>query len=400
MSARHVPTNVPESETALQRDLQPNERPIPMRTTTICVASIAAIALIAAACGEQGPSADKLNQQNPTGGAGGVAGTGATTGGTSAATGGTAATGGATPSGGTGGVGATGGAVPSGGTGGEGMAGAGPLGGSGGADPTGGSAGSGMETGGSAGVGMGGMAGSSGGTGPIGPYDPRSGSFKMLVYSQTLAFRHDASIATGKTMVQQIAQERVFEIKLTENTADITAQALAEYEVVFFLNSTGEIFSATERTVFEEWITTKNGGFVGVHSATDTANSWSFYKELTGQYYNLHEICCSQANIQWDQAALNHPTVRGLPSPWTRSEEWYNFDQNAVWSAKPGFTILSRVTVANKSRPVSYVREFGNFRSFYTSLGHEGVVFQDANVKKHVTAGIMWAARREHLLPQ
>jgi type 1 glutamine amidotransferase len=271
-----------------------------------------------------------------------------------------------------------------------------PLGGTGGSEVTGGSAGS-EVTGGTGGSGM---TGGSGGAPPAGPYDPRSGSFKMLVYSQTLVFRHDQSIATGKTMVQQIAQERGFEIKITENTQDITPQALADYEVVFFLNPTGEVFSATERTVFQEWITTKNGGFVGVHSATDTANTWAFYKELTGQYYNLHEVCCSQQNIQWDAAGLSHPTARGLPNPWTRSEEWYNFDQNSVWSAKPGFLILNRVTVANKNRPVSFVREWGNFRSFYTSLGHEGVVFQDANVKKFVTAGIMWAARREHLLPQ
>jgi type 1 glutamine amidotransferase len=372
-----------------------------MRTSSIHVASI--VALIASACGTSGPSAEELNQNRPTGGAGGVGPSGASgataTGGTAAtATGGSAgtATGGtaATATGGTAGS-------ATGGTDMGGIGGTVPLGGTGGSDVTGGSAGSGTDTGGSsAGVGMGGTAGSSGGTGPIGPYDPRSGSFKMLVYSQTLAFRHNESIATGKTMVQQIAQERGFEIKLTENTQDITAQGLAEFEVVFFLNPTGEIFSSTERMVFEEWVTTRNGGFVGVHSATDTAQSWGFYKELTGQYYNLHEICCSQANIQWDQAALNHPTVRGLPSPWTRSEEWYNFDSNASWSAKPGFLVLSRVTVANKSRPVSYVREFGNYRSFYTSLGHEGVVFQDANVKKHVTAGIMWAARREHLLPQ
>ncbi len=359
-----------------------------MRTTSIKIASL--VALIAAACGTSGPSADDLNDKGmPSGGtvgSGGTAGTGVTSGTAGAgavANGGT----GAVP---TGGGGA--GAVPTGGT-----SGAGPVGGTGGADPVGGSAGSGMETGGGAGVGM---TGGSGGTGPITPYSPRSGPFKVLVYSQTLVFRHEQSIATGKTMVQQIAQEQGFEIKLTENTQDITAQALAEYEVVFFLNPTGEIFSSSERMIFQEWMTTMNGGFVGVHSATDTANTWAWYKELTGQYYNLHEVCCSQQNIQWDQAGLSHPTARGLPNPWTRSEEWYNFDQNSVWSAKPGFLILNRVTVANKNRPVSFVREWGNFRSFYTSLGHEGVVFQDANVKKFVTAGIMWAARREHLLPQ
>jgi type 1 glutamine amidotransferase len=87
-----------------------------------------------------------------------------------------------------------------------------------------------------------------------------------------------------------------------------------------------------------------------------------------------------------------------LPNPWLRSEEWYNFNRSAQWSTKTGFTILSRVTVNNVSRPVSYVREFGNWRSFYTSLGHQGSTFQDADVKKHVAAGIMWAVRRDHLL--
>lgn len=136
-----------------------------------------------------------------------------------------------------------------------------------------------------------------------------------------------------------------------------------------------------------------------MHAATEAASGWQFYKELTGQYAGPHEICCGQADIEWDEAALNHPTARGLPNPWTRTEEWLHVDQSAVWSAKPGFMILSRVTVADETWPVSFVREWGNFRSFYTSLGHEGATFQDAAVKRHVTAAIMWAARREHLLP-
>jgi len=274
------------------------------------------------------------------------------------------------------------------------MGGSGPSGGSG---ATGGSAGSGMETGGTAGVGLTGGTGGSGGT-IIPPYGPRSGPFKMLVSSQILlGFKHDDSIVTGTTMLQQIAQEMNFEVKFTENTEDITPEGLAQYEVVFFLNTAGEIFSSTERMVFEEWMTTKNGGFVGVHSATDTAASWLFYKEVTGQYHNLH-YSTRTADIEWDEAALNHAAVRGLPSPWTRSEEWFLFNDVAVWSAKPGFLVLSRVTLGEETQPVSFVREWGNFRSFYTSLGHAGATFQDANVKKHVTAGIMWAARREHLL--
>jgi type 1 glutamine amidotransferase len=304
------------------------------------------------------------------------------TGGTGAvATGGT----GAVATGGGGGIGA----VPTGGTGG-----ADPVGGAAGA-PVGGSAGSGMQTGGTAGSGN---TGGTGGMPPAGPYDPRSGTFKMLVYSRTVAFRHTDSIGTGKTMLQQIATEQGFTITATETNTDITPAGLAQYEVVFFMNPTGDIFNATEQQTFEDWMTTKNGGFAGVHSATDTENGWAFYSEVTGQYYDLHEPCCSQASIQWDPGASGHVAVQGLPSPWQRSEEWYNFNRNAEWSVKPGFQILSRVTVNNVARPVSYTRQWGNFRAFYTSLGHQGSVFQDANVKKHVAAGIMWAARREHLL--
>jgi len=240
--------------------------------------------------------------------------------------------------------------------------------------------------------------GGSGGAPPAGPYTPREGTFKMLVYSGTKAFRHTDSINTGKTMLRQIAMEQGFTITETEVNTDITAAGLAQYEVFFSMNSTGDIFNNTEQQAFETWMTTKNGAFAGVHSATDTESGWTFYSEVTGQYYDLHEPCCATASIQWDAAATNHPAAKGLPNPWSRSEEWYNFNRSSQWSVKEGFTVLSRVTVANVSRPVSYVRQYGNWRSFYTSLGHQGSTFQDANVKKHVAQGIMWAARREHLV--
>jgi type 1 glutamine amidotransferase len=61
-------------------------------------------------------------------------------------------------------------------------------------------------------------------------------------------------------------------------------------------------------------------------------------------------------------------------------------------------TVIVLVTASTGgTRPVSYIREWGNFRSFYTSIGHESDAFEDADVKRHVAAGIMWAVRREAL---
>jgi type 1 glutamine amidotransferase len=220
----------------------------------------------------------------------------------------------------------------------------------------------------------------------------------MLVYSITKAFKHD-SIAAGQTMLQDIGKAQGFEVTVAQNNSEITAAGLEKYEIVFFMNSTGDIFNETEQKAYETWITTKNGAFAGVHAATDTESGWAFYKEVTGQYYDQHDPVVAPGTIQWQAGAMEFIAVKGLPSPWQRNEEWYRFNSYTTWSQKAGFKVLSLVTTSGGgTRPVSYIREYGNFRSFYTSLGHEAGAFQDTNVRKHVAAGIMWAVRREALL--
>jgi type 1 glutamine amidotransferase len=326
-----------------------------------------AIALIAAACGD-GLTADKLNDKLTGGSAGTAAGTA--------------------------GAGAVGGAM-------------------GGTPSTGGMAGTGVTTGGGAGVSAGtagagaagGAAGTTGasatgGTGGIvepGPYDARTGTFKMLVYSITKAFEHP-SIPAGQQMLRDIAQDYGFEITVATDNSQITLEGLSQYEIVFFMNCTGDIFNSAEEAAFEEWMTTRNGAFAGAHSATDTERDWQFYKEVVGQYYDLHDNV-SPGTIQWESAALGFVAVQGLPSPWQREEEWYRFNSYQDWSSKEGFTILSKVTTnGGGTRPVSYTRQYDNFRSFYSSIGHEARAFQDADVQKHFAAGIMWAVRREALV--
>jgi type 1 glutamine amidotransferase len=251
-------------------------------------------------------------------------------------------------------------------------------------------------TGGVGGTNAGGTGGAStGGAPPVGPYEPRSGSFKMLGYSRTTGYRHD-SISAGKQLLMQIAAEQGFEIKFTETNEDITLEGLSQYEIVFFMNTSGDIFNQTEEQAFEEWMTTKNGAFAGVHSATDTENGWRFYSEVTGQYYNNHGTCCPSGQILIAENASDFPAFTGLPNPWIRTEEWFNFNEAAAWSLKPGFKILAEH--GEDRQPVTWVREFGNFRSFYSSIGHQGSTFQEPLVKKHLTGGIMWAVRREHLI--
>lgn len=308
--------------------------------------------------------------------------------------------GGAAPVGGAGGAGDPGGAgggstAGVGGNGSGGTAGgAGGASGGAGGTPSGGSGGGAGGAGGRGGAPSGGAGGAGGATGF---YAPRSGTFKMLAYSKTAAFRH-GSIAAGHAMLDQIALEQGFTVEHTETNAFLGR--LNEFEILFFMNPTGDIFTTQEQQTFENWMT-NGGAFAGVHSATDTENGWAFYSEVTGQYYNGHGNQNTAGQIRFENAALNHPAVAGLPNPWQRNEEWYVFNQWQTWSAKPGFIVLGRLVASN--HPIVYAREWGGFRSFYTAIGHDTTVFRANNqfpedVKKHLTGGIMWAVRREHLI--
>ncbi len=344
---------------------------------SVFTASLAALASFA--CGPSGPNLEDLNNggsgSTPQGGSSGSTSTTGASGSTP--------TGGSTPN-------------PTGGSAGSSSAGAGPMGGTASAGDTG--------TGGT-GV-TGGTAGTGGIIEPPGPFSPRSGSFKMLVYSKTTAFRHGGSIDSGKVMLQQIANEQGFEVKATETNEDFTANGLKQYEIVFFLNVTENadigVFSAEEKQAFDDWMTMGNGAFAGVHAATDgLATRWPFYKDMTGQNYNGHGNQNELGRIDFEAAAITHPAIAGLPNPWERSEEWYKFDNHLQWSTQPGVQVLGRKQA--DGQPIMWVREHATYRMFYTGLGHDAVVFKSAqdtngNMKKHLTGGIMWSVRREHCL--
>jgi type 1 glutamine amidotransferase len=334
-------------------------------------------------------------------------------GGSHAAEGATAGSGsGAGPmNGGASGVGSGGSAQAGTGSGGSAQAGTGSGGssqaggGSGGsAEPGAGGAGSvqaGTGGGDTADAGMGGSDSADAGAGGAGssdsPFAPRTGSFQMLVYWETKGFMH-SSIEAGQVMLAEIAAEQGFELAMIDtDEEEITLELLSNYEIVFFLNTSGDIFDDTEQQAFQDWMTTRMGAYAGVHSATDTEANWLFYQEVTGQYHDGHtSVIPGEILIQ--DSAREFPGMENLPNPWTRNEEWFAFDDHEEWSVKPGFTILARRAANN--HPVSWVREHENFRAFSTSLGHESQAYDDDLVKTHIAGGIMWAVRREHLFQE
>jgi type 1 glutamine amidotransferase len=121
------------------------------------------------------------------------------------------------------------------------------------------------------------------GAGAIAQTAPR---FAVLVLSKTTGFRHD-SIPEGIAAIKALGADHGFSVDSTEDTTRFTDVELARYKVVVFLSTTGNIFADDEKVAFERYIRS-GGGFVGIHSASDTEYQWAWYGRLIGAYFASH----------------------------------------------------------------------------------------------------------------
>lgn len=216
----------------------------------------------------------------------------------------------------------------------------------------------------------------------------------VLVFSRTLGYRHDA-IARGVAALAELGEEHGFRVSHTEDAARFEDSALATFDVVVFLCTTGDVLNEDEQAAFQRFVQ-RGGGFVGVHSAADTEYDWPWYGELVGAYFQAHPPV--QSARLWLENG-DHPANAGLPESWVRSDEWYAFRTNP----RPNVTVLLRLDESSYApghagmgddHPIAWAHEFEGGRAFYTALGHTRESYEEPAFRSHLASAIRWAARR------
>ena len=217
----------------------------------------------------------------------------------------------------------------------------------------------------------------------------RSGNPHVLVFTKTTAFRH-SSIPNGIAAIINLGHENGFDVDTTENADVFIDDTLKKYAAVIFLNTTGDVLNYKQETAFERYIQA-GGGFVGVHSATDTEYDWGWYGRLVGAYFNGHPKPQRAKFIIKDKdfAATKFFT----DTVWQRTDELYNFKK-----LNPDVHVL--ITIDENSyeggtngvfHPMSWYHDFDGGRAFYTELGHTEESYSEPNYLKHLLGGIQYA---------
>ena len=191
--------------------------------------------------------------------------------------------------------------------------------------------------------------------------------------------------------------------------AKCNSDSLKNYDAVIFNCTTGDL-PLPDKQAFLDWI--KSGkAFIGIHAAGDTFDHHPGvdpYIEMLGGEFKTHG---PQVGVECINQDPKHPATAHLGKSWTISQEeiyqFINYDPAKVHE----LLILEKhpdpANGAPGHFPVSWCKQYGQGRVFYTSLGHREDIW-DPNWKdgsgnrrnppevaeayqKHLLGGILWA---------
>ncbi|OQP56558.1 ThuA domain-containing protein [Niastella populi] len=211
---------------------------------------------------------------------------------------------------------------------------------------------------------------------------------RVLVFSKTAGYHHK-SIDAGIKALKEMGVKYKFEVDTTTDSTKFVYSNLKQYAAVIFLNTTGDVLNDEQQKAFQQYIQA-GGGFVGIHSATDTEYDWPWYGNLVGAYFVKHP------QIQEAVLVINDSTniaTKHLPRPWKRTDEWYNFKYVAT-DLKVLITIDESSYTGGSNGANHHMAWYHNYdggRAFYTGLGHTDESYADPLFLQHLWGGIQYA---------
>jgi type 1 glutamine amidotransferase len=170
-----------------------------------------------------------------------------------------------------------------------------------------------------------------------------------------------------------------------------SAESLAQFDGVMFISTTGEL-PIPDLGVFLDWLKAGHA-FVGVHAATDTLKSSDAYVAMVGGNFAGHPWLASGEH-GFVNHEPTHPVVAMYPERFRWKDEIYQYGPR--YQPENVRVLLSIDMAASSPKmpwhvPVSWVRDYGRGRVFYTNLGHNDATWKDEAFRTHLTSGIAWS---------
>ncbi len=248
----------------------------------------------------------------------------------------------------------------------------------------------------------------------------------VLVVTTTHGFRHVEAIDTLKAILPSIEEVTEFRFTVTEDVADLNADNLANYDVLFFANSTLRLTGQVKPEVPagsgdagadlpepEEVVLVTpeqqqalldfladGKGIAGAHAALDAFYEWSEYRALCGG--GLFQSHPWTQSVRVTIEDPENPTVDHFGPDFWIHDEIYVLDVNPRLTSHVLATLdiesvdpaLNKPDPTRRDFPISWIRLHGGGRVFYTKLGHFADVWTTPAYMEHILEGLRLVAGR------
>jgi len=237
------------------------------------------------------------------------------------------------------------------------------------------------------------------------PAKPR----KMLVFWRCEGFYHRVIPVANKALEIMGQKTGAFEVTtVTDDYSVFTAENLKAYDIVCLNNTTGLKFDPEKtpdrcRALMD--FVKQGKGLVGIHAAADNFNDWPAGREMMGNRFTGHPWgACN--GVYW-AIKIDEP-YHDLTTPFKGQsfkikDEIYRTDaplytrdkQYVLMSldmSDPTTANANGVKPSDKDTGITWIKELGQGRMFYCSLGHNNLVFWHKTILEHYLRGIQFAA--------
>lgn len=227
---------------------------------------------------------------------------------------------------------------------------------------------------------------------------------KMLVFWRCEGFFHGSIPVVNKALEMMGKKTGVYSVVITDDYSVFTPEKLKEFDAVCLNNTTGMKFDPKETPerckALLDFV--KSGkGIVGVHAATDNFNRWPEGEEMMGGKFTGHPWGGGDTvAIKIDQP--NHPLMAPFKGKGFKVKEEIYRTEPPLYSRSKQLVLMSLdmsdpETKSKASKPsdedtgISWVKNVGEGRVFYCSLGHNDEIFMNEAILQHYLAGIQFA---------
>lgn len=226
---------------------------------------------------------------------------------------------------------------------------------------------------------------------------------KILAIGAVEGFQHDA-VSHGLATIWKIGQDTgLFDTYIRTDTQLITkkkltgnAKNLDFFDAVLFY-TTGELeMDAQQKADLLSFVRDDGKGFLGAHSAIDTFYEWPEYGEMTGGYFDLHPWNQFQAPVIVEDR--DNPIVQHFPATFSILDEIYQVKNYSRDRVRVLMRLdASKIDLANKNIrrtdkdfAVTWIRNYGKGRVFYSTFGHREDAWNRPDVQKMWIEAIKW----------